>query len=554
MDYIKLSEMLFPNVDKTPEYYEKKYPNRKLPAGAEVTRLAPSPTGYLHVGNFFSALINFEVARVSDGVFYLRLEDTDFKREVDGAGQVAVLGLDSYNLLRQEGLAANGAHVGDYGPYIQSQRKEIYQTYAKYLVSIGRAFPCFCEKTEGKQDVLAKREQQLSETDDYEHKDACRSLTLPQIEDHLKSGQSFAIRLLSQGSVENKIVITDGIKGEREIRENAKDVIVLKSDGMPPYAFAHAVDDHLMRTTLVIRGEEWFSSLSAHLEIFDALNFPRVRYAHNPMICKIGENGNKRKISKRFDPEADMRFFSKDGYPKEAVIEYLLTLANTNFEEWRMEHGDEPVGKFVFSVAKINNSNPVFDICKINDISKNIIAKFTAEQVYDAATAWAKEYDSEFYQKLHANKKYATQIFAIDRYNKNPRKDIEKWSDIKNYFYYMFYDINFDAVDWDERYDANTVNEIINAYAKIFNDDFTKEVWFESVKELAKQFNFCADNKLYKQAPMAYKGNVGDICGVIRQCVTGRTTSPDLFTICSILGKNKIGKIADRFSTYYKSL
>lgn len=552
-NYENMANMLFPSVVYTPEYYEKKFPARNLPAGAEVTRLAPSPTGYLHIGHMFGAVVNFCVARSSSGVFYLRLEDTDTKREVEGAGLVAAQILNKFGVVYSEGYTNNGSQVGDYGPYVQSERKEIYQTYAKYLVGKGRAFPCFCEKGDGLEDVKKRREQQLSDINDFEQKDVCRNLTLAQVEKKLKDGKPFAIRLRSSGNIENKIVIDDGIKGAREIRENAKDIVLIKSDGMPPYAMAHAVDDHLMKTTLVVRGEEWYPSLSAHLELFDALGFEKVKYAHTPVICKIGDDGNKRKLSKRKDPEADMRYYLEKGYPTEAVLEYIMTLANTNFEEWRREHEGAELSQFVFSIAKTSNSNPMFDIHKLNDISKNIIAKLTADEVYEKAVAWSKEYDGEFNEFLQENKKYAIDVFSIDRYTKNPRKDIVMWSELKSYFNYMFFDLDFNLVEYDKRYDAKFINKIFKSYAESFDDNFTKDEWFLNCKNLAVSFSFCADNKLYKENPTLYNGNVGDYCSIIRQVVTGRVNSPDLFTICSILGSDKLKNISERFSSFVKN-
>ncbi len=549
MDYKKLADMLFPNIKKSVDDYEKIYPKRKLSAGAEVTRFAPSPTGYLHIGHFLGALIDYEIARVSGGVFIYRLEDTDGKREVEGAGLVAVSVLNSYGITFNEGLSAKGKQFGDYGPYIQSERKEIYQTYAKHLVAEGKAFPCFCEKAENKEDVLDRREQQLQESSTLINHDICRNLDIREIEEHLKNKKQFAIRLKSNGNVENKIKIYDEIKGEREFSENSKDAVLLKSNGIPPYAFAHAVDDHLMRTTLVIRGEEWFPSLPLHLEIFDALNHPRVRYAHTPLICKIAENGNKRKLSKRFDAEADMRYFEKEGYPKQAVLEYLLTLANTNFEEWRKENENEDVKAFIFSVAKINNSNPMFDMAKLNDISKNIIAKLEAEVVYDEVLNWAKENNNELFLILKNNKQKAIETFSIDRYINNPRKDISKWHDIESLFNYIFMPYEKVSIDKDEieRFDTNLIKAVMLDYASAFDEKWEKPQWFDMGKKLAEKHNFCLDNKIYKATPHLFNGKLADFFAIVRVVLTGRNNSPDLYSICKILGKAEIINRANNF-------
>lgn len=549
MDYKKLADMLFPHIKKSVEDFEKMYPKRKLAAGAEVTRFAPSPTGYLHIGHFLGALIDYEIARVSDGVFIFRSEDTDDKREVEGAGLVAVSVLNSYGITFDEGLTEKGKQFGNYGPYVQSQRKEIYQTYAKHLVAQGKAFPCFCEKAENKEGVLDRREQQLQESSTLMDHDVCRHLTMQEIEEHLNNNKQFAIRLKSDGNVENKIKIYDEIKGEREFSENCKDAVLLKSNGIPPYAFAHAVDDHLMRTTLVVRGEEWFPSLPLHLEIFDALNHPRVRYAHTPLICKLGENGNKRKLSKRFDPEADMRYFEKEGYPKQAVLEYLLTLANTNFEEWRNENETEDLNKFIFSVAKINNSNPMFDMAKLKDISKNIIAKLEAEEVYNEVLSWAEEYNSELYQVLKNNKKKAIETLSVDRYIKNPRKDITKWEDVESLFDYIF--LPYEKVNLDieqlARFDEKLIKAIMQDYASTFDESWEKPQWFDAGKKLAEKHNFCLDNKIYLATPHLFNGKLADFFAIVRVVLTGRNNSPDLYSICKVLGKEEITHRANSF-------
>lgn len=546
MDYKELAEILFPQIKKDVDYFEKMYPVRKLPAGAEVTRFAPSPTGYLHIGHFLGALIDYKIARVSDGVFIFRSEDTDGKREVEGAGLVAVSVLEDYGITFDEGLTAKGKQFGNYGPYIQSQRKEIYQTYAKHLVAKGRAFPCFCQKAENIEDVLDRRVQQLQEKSTLLDHDVCRHLTLEEIKYNLQANKPFAIRLKSMGDVNNKLMVIDEIKGEREISENCKDAVLLKSNGIPPYAFAHAVDDHLMRTTLVVRGEEWFPSLPLHLEIFDALDHPRMRYAHTPLICKLGENGNKRKLSKRFDREADMRYFEQVGYPKQAVLEYLLTLANTNFEEWRLQNPQEDINKFIFSVAKINNSNPMFDIAKLNDISKNIIAKMQAETVYQEVLNWAESFNTKLYDILKANKQKAISTFSIDRYVKNPRKDITKWEDIEKLFDYIFMPYQDVTVDKDQlkKFDTKLISAVMQDYAGTFNEEWEKPQWFENGKSLAKKHNFCTDNKIFKATPHLFNGNLASFFEIVRVVLTGNKNSPDLFSICKVLGKQEIANRA----------
>lgn len=545
----KLAQLLFNNVTKDINYYKNKYPKRTLREGAEVTRFAPSPTGYLHIGNFLSAFIDFEIARTTNGVLMFRLEDTDDKREIAGAGLVAINLLREYGIVFDEGVNEKGEQYGAYGPYIQSERKEIYQTFAKHLVEQGKAFPCFCDKAEDIEDVLDRREQQLKETSTLLDHDVCRNLTLEEIEKNLANNKPFAIRLKSTGELKKRLKVYDQIKGERELFENTRDAVLLKSNGIPPYAFAHAVDDFLMGTTLVVRGEEWFPSLPLHIEIFQALSFPLVKYAHTAVICKIGENGNRRKISKRLDAEADMRFFEQMGYPKQAVLEYLLTLANSNFEEWRAKNLNKNIADFPFSIAKMNNSNPIFDIVKLKDISKNVISRMKAEDVYKHVLTWAKSHDKDFYQILKTQKDTAVQLFAVDRYKNNPRKDIAMWSEVQDIFTYIFRPYDDLTIDnsYLEKFDKEIVNQVIKIYAEKFDENQEKNEWFDNVKNLAGQLNFCVDNKKFKESPQLYNGNVADFCGIVRVILTGQNNSPDLYSICIILGKKELLARAEYF-------
>ena len=444
-DYKKIAELLFPNIKMTPDDYFRKYAKRNLKEGAEVTRTAPSPTGYYHIGGLYGAVIDKLMAKTTDGVFYLRIEDTDQKREIKEACDIAFEALPYFDMSPDEGYMGWGNEVGEYGPYVQSKRAEIYQAFAKHLVSIGRAYPCFCDKAEDKAEILERREKELQEGELIDH-DCCRDLTEEEIVANLSQSKPFAIRLLSLGDPNKTIHIKDEIKGERDIRENGKDIVILKSNGIPPYSLAHLVDDTLMQTTTVVRGEEWYQSLASHLELFDAFGYVHPKYAHTPVICK-SENGNKRKISKRKDPEADSRMFRIMGYPKEAVIEYLITLANSDFEEWRTNNPDKHYSEFPFSIAKVGSNNPIFDFAKLNDISKNIIARFSAEEVYDRVYAWAKEYNTVFADILENDREFAIKVFGIERGGETPRKDIAKWEDVLDYYNYMFKDyINLNIV------------------------------------------------------------------------------------------------------------
>ena len=539
MDYKRLADLLFPEVDKDFNYYLNKYKKRNLPAGAEVTRIAPSPTGFLHVGTIYGALADYFTAKNSNGVFYMRLEDTDSKREVANAGEIAYDMLCYYDVCPTEGYRGNKAQIGDYGDYIQSKRMNIYKAFAKHLVSIGRAFPCFCTKSETKQDIIDRRNEQLENSDDIEEKDVCRNLTYEQIEANIKAGKPFAIRLLSKGNPDKTFEFTDLIKGKRQIRENNKDIVLLKSNGIPPYSLAHLVDDTLMGTTIVIRGEEWYPSLAAHLELFDAFGLPRLKYAHTPVICKNDENGGKRKLSKRKDPEADARYFITKGYPKTSLIEYLINLLNSDFELWRANNPTLPYSEFKFSLSKIGSNNPMFDFNKLNDISKTVISKMTAKEVYNGVLTWAKEFDKEFAKFLEENRNYCEKVFNIDRETPKPRKDIYCWSMVKDYFNYMFGGVKDNEL---EKQDEANYKEFILAYGKNFKLPKTKEEWFEGVKQVSSNLGYATDNKAYKENPAAFKGNVAKACEFIRIALTGRKNSPDLYEIMTILGNEEINK------------
>lgn len=539
MDTQKLANLLYPNA-KPVEYWLEKYPPRELKRGAEVTRLAPSPTGYLHTGHAYSALINKLTAEKSGGIFYLRLEDTDQKRLIEHAGDIAYNMLVSYNLSPNEGYRGDElAQIGDYGDYVQSKRLNIYQSFAKFLVEKGRAFPCFCKKSEGIEDVEERRQKQLEESGEILEHDPCRNLSLEEIEEKLDAGEEFALKLKSKGDPEKTFKFTDLIKGEREIRENAKDIVLMKSNGIPPYAFAHAVDDSLMHTTIVVRGEEWYPSLSAHIELFKALGFKPPKYAHTPVICKLDENGNKRKLSKRKDPEADVRYFIVEGYPKVAVIEYLLNLLNSDFEPWRAANPTLSYKEFPFSIEKIGSNNPMFDFVKLADVSKNYISHLTADEVYSMLVEWAKSFDVDFCKTLTENADFSKAALNIDRDVPKPRKDISKWSEVKSYYDYMFYGIKTYELDG---LDKKKFKEIIAAYKDIYSEEDDKETWFNKIKAMAESLGYATNNKDYKANPESYKGNVADVCTYIRLALTGRKNSPDIYSIARVLGTREVNR------------
>ncbi len=543
MDYKKLADLLYPNVTNTIDYYISKYPKRNL-GEREVVRIAPSPTGYLHTGHLYSALLSKSLARATDGIFYMRLEDTDQKREIENAGTIAYDVLCRYGLKPDEGYTGDGKEqIGAYGDYIQSRRLDIYNTFAKHLISIGRAFPCFCEKTEGKEDVLARRTEQLENADNIEEKDPCRNLTLEEVQEKIKAGKPWALRLLSQGNSEKLFDFADRIKGAREIRENCKDIVLVKSNGIPPYSFAHIVDDTLMGTTTVVRGEEWYPSLSAHIEGFEAFGFTPPKYAHTPVICKIDETtGNKRKLSKRKDPEADARYFLQKGYPTETILEYLMNLLNSDFENWRATNPLLPYTDFNFAVEKIGSNNPMFDMVKLEDVSKNIISHYTPEKIADSVLSWAQEFDTEFYSIIEGKRDYLIKLFSIDRVDTpKPRKDIAKWEDTKTLYSYMFEELakldTRESLDFADNVADEDKIAVLQAYTQVYDENDDKDTWFAKVKSICDPLGFSADMKAYKKNPELFKGSVADVSGIIRVAVTGKRMTPDLYYIEKLLGQ-----------------
>ena len=536
--YKQLAEVMFPNVDKTPAEYEEIYPLRQLKEGARVTRIAPSPTGYLHLGTFFTSMVNRMTADTTDGVFYFRLEDTDKKREVEGGADDILKGMNDFGLTIDEGFVAPGEIKGDYGPYQQSQRAHIYHTYVKSLVEQNLAYPCFCSE-EQRQAAREQQEAAKDRTGYYGKYAICRNLTAEEALEKIQSGLPYVVRLRSMGNEENRIKFDDMIKGTIEMPENDEDIVLLKSDGIPTYHFAHAVDDHLMRTTHVIRGDEWISSVPKHLQLFKTLGFKPPKYAHVSPIM-VEDNGNKRKLSKRKDPQAAMHFYAQQGYPADSVLEYLLTIANSDFEDWRRGNPTAPRSAFKFNLKKMSVSGALFDLNKLNDVSKITIARMDAQTVTDKVVAWAEEYDADFAATLKQDLDYAVRIFSIDRGNAKPRKDIAKWSEVPEYVSYFFTD-DF-ALELPEHLSPADAATILTKYSAVYDPAQDKDAWFVTVKSICEELGFCPDVKQYKADPASWKGHVGDVSTVIRLAVTGRRNTPDLCSIMQTLGTDEVQK------------
>lgn len=536
-DNLKLAELLFPDITETPDDMEAKFPPRNLKEGARVTRLAPSPTGFLHFGNLFAGTVAYRTAKTTDGIFYVRVEDTDQKRKIEGAVKVMLEGLEAFGVKADEGVIGEEIEKGDYGPYYQSKRKDIYHVFAKTLVEKDLAYPCFCSAEE-LDEIRAQQENEPQKG--YWGKYAkCRNLSFDQIEEKINAGAPWTLRLKSPGNAENKCYIDDMIKGKIEMPENVQDIVLLKSDGIPTYHFAHAVDDHLMRTTHVVRGDEWMSSCPVHLQLFKCLGFKVPKYAHVAPIMKE-ENGGKRKLSKRKDPEAAVTFYIEKGYPSESVNEYMMTLMNSNFEDWRKTNKDASIDAFPFNLKKMSVSGALFDMVKFNDVSKNVISLMKADTVYKYTAEWAGEYDKAFFEIISKNPEYSTAILNVDRDTPKPRKDIACWSEVKDYISYYFDELYENSFELPENITAEMASEILRAYIGVYNENDTKDEWFQRMKDLCEPLGYTPNVKEYKKNPEAFKGHVGDVSTVIRVAVTGRRNTPDLYSIMSLLGKDKV--------------
>ena len=530
-----LANLLFPNVTKTIEDYEKIYPERQLKEGAIVSRFAPSPTGRVHMGNLFASFVPEVFARQTDGVFILRIEDTDAKRAIENGIELILDDLKNYNYKIDE----NPIDGGNYGPYIQTERKEIYDAFAKYLVSIGRAYPCFCSE-EDLTNMRSEQEVKKERIGYYGKYAKCRNLTYEEVKAHLDNGDKYVIRLRSQGDFNKKIIFKDLIKGTIELPENDLDQVIIKSDGIPPYAFAHVVDDHLMRVTHVTRDDSYISSVPYHMELWEAFNFKKPKFAHLLPLC-IKDGETIRKISKRKDPEAAVSFYHERGIPKEAIKLYFATLLNSNFEEWYLQNQDKSYRDFTFTFNKMSKSGPLFDLDKLLNISRNYISRLTKDEVYDDLLTWSNTYDKDFYDLIIKYKEYTKNILNIERQQKKPRKDYSSYSDIKDQVFYMYDELyNPDNYEWGQITDKKEINTILNIYMEKYYDVSDKDTWFNNIKLLSEELGYAGNMKDYKNNPENYKGSVADVSTVLRVAITSKSMTPDLYEIMRLLGKDRI--------------
>ena len=535
MDYQALAHLLFPNVTETCEEVEARFPARNLPEGAVVSRMAPSPTGFVHLGNLVQGTISERMSHQSNGVLFLRVEDTDAKREVPGAVEVLIDTLKHYGIQFDEGATHDG-DAGNYGPYRQRQRASIYHVFAKKLVSEGKAYPCFC--TEDELNNMRQQQEEAKVNFGYYGQYAMwRDRSLEDVQAQLSAGNPWVLRFRSTGSIENQFKFDDVVKGKLTITENDIDHVLLKSDGIPTYHFAHAVDDHLMHTTHVVRGDEWMATLPFHIQLFQALGFKLPKYVHIGPLMKM-DGSSKRKLSKRKDPELALTYYKAEGFPIAAVREYIMTILNSNFEDWRRANPDASLDDFKFSPKKLNPAGSLFDYAKLVDVSKNVISRMGAEEVYTLLTEWALEFDADFGAKLAADAEFATKILAIGRGGKKPRKDLAVWKDAKEYMGF-FYDEYLTAPIFEEKFSKETIKTALEKFIAAYDYNDDSAVWFDKVKAITEEMGFTTDMKAYKADPAAFPGTVADISTFIRQAVTGKTNAPDLHTVMQILGKER---------------
>ena len=535
MDYNVLANLLFPHVTETPEEVEARFPARDLPEGAVVSRMAPSPTGFVHLGNLVQGTISERMSHQSGGTLFLRVEDTDAKREVPGAVEVLINTLKHYSIHFDEGATIEGDN-GVYGPYRQRQRAAIYHVFAKKLVSEGQAYPCFCTEEE----LTAMREKQEAQKVNFGYYGEFamwRDRPIEDIQAQLDAGNPWVLRFRSTGSLENQFKFDDLVKGKLTITENDIDHVLLKSDGIPTYHFAHAVDDHLMHTTHVVRGDEWMATLPFHIQLFKALGFKLPKYVHIGPLMKM-DGTSKRKLSKRKDPELALTYYKAEGFPIAAVREYIMTILNSNFEDWRRANPDADLDEFKFSPKKLNPAGSLFDYAKLMDVSKNVISKMDAETVYTLLLEWAKEFDTDFATKLEGDKALAVSVLAIGRGGKKPRKDLAVWKDAKDYMGF-FYDEYLETPVFDEKFSKDTVKTVLEKFTAVYDPADDANGWFEKVKVITNEIGFTTDMKAYKADPTAFPGTVADVSTFIRQAVTGKTNSPDLYTVMLLLGKER---------------
>lgn len=542
-----LANVMYPNVTKTIYDYEVIYKERNLPEGAIVTRFAPSPTGFVHMGSLLTAFIASKMPKDTNGVFYLRIEDTDGKRTVENGISGILSDLKNFDIIPDEGVISETEEIGNYGPYIQSKRIDIYNTFAKYLVENDYAYPCFCS-SEDLENIREIQEETKDRIGYYGKYAKCRNMSIEEKIKRIQNNEKYVLRLKSTGDYNKKITINDCVRGKIEFPENDIDHILIKSDGIPVYHFAHVIDDHLMRTTHVFRGEEWLSSTPLHMELFNKLKFKVPKYAHLGLVMKIDEDGSRRKLSKRKDPEAAVEYYHKLGIPTEAVKLYLLTIANSNFEAWYDTNKGVDTSKFKLDFKKISASGTLFDIEKLNNISKNYISRLTAKEVYNGLLTWTNEFDKEFNDLLTKYDEYSINVLNIERERKKPRKDYGSYSEIKKNIWYMYDELFNDSVYNNVELNENTNNEILLDYINNYYDELDdEETWYNKLKELAKKYNFASEVKEYKENPDNYNGHIGDICEFIRVVTTSLTKTPSLYEILKLLGKDRIEKRINMF-------
>ena len=539
MDTKKLAGLLFPDIDKEPQYYEELYPQRMLPEGAKVTRIGPSPTGFVHLGNLYNAVIGERLAHQSGGTFYLRVEDTDAKREVPGAVELVISAMKYFGISFDEGAVIDGDN-GAYAPYRQRRRKEIYQCFAKELVLRGLAYPCFC--SEERLSKMREEQMSLNENFGYYGKWAvCRDLSYEEIESRIKNGEEYVLRFRSDGDINNTLELFDGIRGTLKLQENYQDFVLLKSDGIPTYHFAHVVDDHLMRTTHVVRGEEWLSTAPMHAQLFDTFGWQRPIYCHTPVLMKM-DGETKRKLSKRKDPELGLNYYRQEGYVPEAVWEYLMTLLNSNFEEWRAENPDKPIDDFEFTLEKMSNSGALFDMMKFDSVSQETLLRLNASEIYDKMSAWLDEYDPEFAELFTADRSFSERIIDVGRNGARPRKDLTNWKQARQFLSFYFDKSFVREDDFPANVSAEDRKEILERYLKTYDHNDDNSQWFQKIRDISGDMNYAVKPKDYKKNPDMYKGSISDVSNVVRVAVTGRTNSPDLWEICHIIGEDDMKK------------
>lgn len=540
----ELAELIFPDVTETVADLEKRYPARDLPKGAEVTRFAPSPTGFLHTGSLFTAMIAYKMAKQSNGVYFFRLEDTDQKREIAGSGKELVDQLSAFGIEQNEGYFGDHEE-GNYGPYVQSKRSNIYKVCIKDLLSRGLAYPCFCTAKD-LNDLRLTQNANRVVPGYYGEYAKCRHLTLDEMYEKIEAGVSYVIRFKSMGNHNNYVKVHDEIRGDLNLSQNDQDIVILKSDGLPTYHFAHLCDDHFMHTTVITRGEEWVSSLAIHVDLFNTMGFPLPKYAHLPVIMKSDE-GNRRKLSKRKDPEAAVSFFLKEGYPIEGIIKYLMTIANSNFEEWLRQNPKEDYNNFEMTFQKMSLDGALFDLPKLQNICKGVLSFYTKEEITEKALEYAKQYSPELLELINSNKDFFMQIMNIEREQEKPRKDYEKYSDILNhiaFFYNDRYDEMFEKepLPFNELVDKSLIKSMLKEFVDNLDYSLDKQEWFNNLKELGIKNGFAPNFKTYKKNKEAYKGHVGDVAEMIRIALTTSTQSPDLYSILQILPKEEVNR------------